>query len=688
MIKKLLLFAVALVLASAGAVRLSAQGPNGTNPRPFYVIGHNPNTLEMAELALLSGANALEPDVIVLPAGAVGLPFFLSDPTGMVIYHDNVLLTARVPLTLEEYLDGVHLLAEKYPQLALIMLDVKPQAAKKANGQKILDAIHQHLNFGDVMLNVIINVGNRVPDAELFTDIYSQLGEREGVQVDGEDNPALVVAALAAAEGGNIGYGDGTLGPGPNLPKAIDWGSFLKASWGFPRVVSDVYTIANAGMMDFFIEAGADGIIPDHFIPIPPIPMPGLGLTEYDLLSAPFTLLLAGKVPQHPEIRYATRDDNPFKPELQAYGLKTRTLDVDDGATDAPLTFTLEGCRGTSEVTFHTGIAPNLFGTGRMERGETDHVTIPSLKLGKLTKLHILNHGGFFNRPDWALRDVAVSSARWLGSDIGGTVEYGATFNGFIKSGETKTLDLTPNFAEPEPTIECPAPITVNNDAGKCSAVVNFAPKVDGMCPDVTATSVPPSATAFAVGTTNVTSTAASPSFPNSHPMCVFGVTVKDVEAPSIACPAPMTIDATGPLGATATFAPTSGDNCSATVSSVPASGSVFAIGTTTVNSTAQDPSGNASSCSFTVHVKGAAEQLADLIAAVANVSAKAGTRTSLLAKLQTALAQVQTNDASACGALAAFINEVMSHSGKDISVADADALIAKANQIRAVLGC
>ena len=183
------------------------------------------------------------------------------------------------------------------------MLDVKPQAAKKENGQKILDAIHQYLNYDDVMLNVIINVGSRVPDAELFTDIYSQLGEREGVQVDGEDNPALVVAALAQAEGGNIGYGDGTLGPGPNVPKAIDWGAFLRASWGFPRTISDVYTVANGDMMDFFIEAGADGIIPDHFIPIPPIPMPGLGLTEFDLLSAPYTLLLASKVPFHPEIR-------------------------------------------------------------------------------------------------------------------------------------------------------------------------------------------------------------------------------------------------------------------------------------------------------------------------------------------------------------------------------------------------
>src|SRR5438034_10310449 len=100
MIKKLLLFAVALALAGAGAARLSAQtGPNGTNPRPFYVVGHNPNTLEMAELALVSGANALEPDVIVLPSGAVGFPFFLPDPPGMLMHHDNGYLTARVPLT-------------------------------------------------------------------------------------------------------------------------------------------------------------------------------------------------------------------------------------------------------------------------------------------------------------------------------------------------------------------------------------------------------------------------------------------------------------------------------------------------------------------------------------------------------------------------------------------------------------
>src|SRR4029077_61066 len=109
---------------------VSAQtGPNGTDPRPFYVVAHNPNSLEMAAFALDNGANALEPDVIVLPDNSVGLPFFLYNPTGMVMYHDYSGLTARVPLTLAEYLSGVHDLAKTHKNLALLLLDVKPQAA-------------------------------------------------------------------------------------------------------------------------------------------------------------------------------------------------------------------------------------------------------------------------------------------------------------------------------------------------------------------------------------------------------------------------------------------------------------------------------------------------------------------------------------------------------------------------------
>ena len=89
----------------------------------------------------------------------------------------------------------------------------------------------------------------------------------------------------------------------------------------------------------------------------------------------------------------ATREDNPFKPELQAYGLQVTTMDTQNGGTNADLTFKLTGCRGTSTVTYNTGMVTGLYSTARMESGQDDWVTIPSLNLGKLTTLEISNDG-------------------------------------------------------------------------------------------------------------------------------------------------------------------------------------------------------------------------------------------------------------------------------------------------------
>jgi len=693
MIKKLLLFAVAIVLAVAGAVRLSAQtGLNGTNARPFYVVAHNPNTLADAKEAVKHGANALEPDLMLLSPGAVaGIPCFppgnicfFPDPDGIVMYHDDVLITTRVPETLEQYLDGLHQIAKDNPDLALILFDVKPSVAAMpggpANGKKILDEIRSRLNTDGVNLNIIINVGTR-DDIHLFDYILTDLGEREGVQVDGENQADLIVGALKQAAHGNIGYGDGTIAQGPELPRAIDLASYLKASWGVPRVISDVFTIQFKSSMNFFIDAGADGIIPDISDPLAP------EFTDPDYIDE--LKALVGPPPGlHPEIRMATREDNPFKPELQAYGLEFYTMDTGGAGTNADLKFKLNGCRGSSELIYNTGFVHPTYSTGRMEANQWDWATIPSLNLGKLTSLEITNFGGgFLGAPDWDLGEVTVASARWISPTFLFNEKYTATYNNTVEAGHTTKIDLHPNFNLPLPTTECPAPITVNNAPGKCNAVVTFAPKVAGLCPDVTAESKPASGTGFDVGTTNVSSNAHSAE--GDSPSCSFTVTVKDVEGPKISCPAPITTDATGPLGVTVTFASVALDNCSATVSSAPESGSVFAIGTTPVTSTAQDPSGNQSSCSFTVHVKGAAEQLNDLITAVTNLSMKEGTRISLLAKLQAALAKVQASDTvAACGTVAAFINDVKAHRGNDISLVDADALIAKATQIRTVLGC
>src|SRR5437899_2774169 len=55
---------VSLLCAFGASASQETPPPlNCSQPRPFYVIGHNPNTIEEVMDALKRGANALEPDV-------------------------------------------------------------------------------------------------------------------------------------------------------------------------------------------------------------------------------------------------------------------------------------------------------------------------------------------------------------------------------------------------------------------------------------------------------------------------------------------------------------------------------------------------------------------------------------------------------------------------------------------------
>jgi hypothetical protein len=118
-----------------------------------------------------------------------------------------------------------------------------------------------------------------------------------------------------------------------------------------------------------------------------------------------------------------------------------------------------------------------------------------------------------------------------------------------------------------------------------------------------------------------------------------------------------------------------------------PASGTTFAIGTTTVNCAVSDADDSNSpvNASFMVTVKGASAQLVDLSQAVQGV----GPGTSLGDKVQSAQSYLASGDvADTCSTLTAFINEVKAQSGKNIPVAQASQLIADAQRIQAVLAC
>jgi uncharacterized repeat protein (TIGR01451 family) len=160
------------------------------------------------------------------------------------------------------------------------------------------------------------------------------------------------------------------------------------------------------------------------------------------------------------------------------------------------------------------------------------------------------------------------------------------------------TVTVTSNVCSPATL--CPGNITVRNDEGQCGATVSFPAPPDA-CGTVTCT--PASGSFFNVGTTTVNCTS------SLGPSCSFTVTVEDLQAPTINCPADIVLYL--PLNSTATSlavnypAVTASDNCpgTVTITTTHASGSVFPVGTTTVVATAKDAAGNETSCQFDVTV-------------------------------------------------------------------------------------
>jgi probable HAF family extracellular repeat protein len=202
---------------------------------------------------------------------------------------------------------------------------------------------------------------------------------------------------------------------------------------------------------------------------------------------------------------------------------------------------------------------------------------------------------------------------------------------------------------------------------------------------------------AVVFGTGTVTDIGTLPGFDNSFASRVnatgqiIGVSYNTLASPApitLSVPTDISVPATGPAGAVVTFSVSAtGGTGPLTITCTPASGSTFPIGTTTVNCSAGDASGNSASASFLVDVLSATQQLSLLQSSVLNLSVPiAG---SLIAKLQSIQASLAAGAmTAACNQLNAFINEVQAQSGKKISAIDAGQLIAAVGNIKAAIGC
>jgi hypothetical protein len=187
------------------------------------------------------------------------------------------------------------------------------------------------------------------------------------------------------------------------------------------------------------------------------------------------------------------------------------------------------------------------------------------------------------------------------------TVTYTAT-DGF-NNVTTCSFDVVVEDTEDPVILNCPtAPLTANNDPGACSAQVVLPNNItaNDNCPIVTLTDDVPAGSVFPVGTTPVTFTATD-NWGNTSD-CQFDVIVTDAEAPTVACPADITVsNDAGNCDAVVTYSVTTADNCAGETLTPGAgnigSGNAFPVGTTTESFTVVDAAGNSAACSFTVTV-------------------------------------------------------------------------------------
>ena len=185
---------------------------------------------------------------------------------------------------------------------------------------------------------------------------------------------------------------------------------------------------------------------------------------------------------------------------------------------------------------------------------------------------------------------------------VGTTTVHCTATNAFNQSSSGSfTITVIPN---PLPTLILPADITVSPTSTSGAVVTYTATATDSVDGTIAPVCTPPSGSTFPLGTTQVVCTAT-----NSRGYTRFGaffIYVIDNVAPVLHLPSDIFVVPSGsPDGTEVNFNAFAVDNVDGTIPAhcEPASGALFPNGTTTVNCTAVDSSGNGASGSFNVTV-------------------------------------------------------------------------------------
>jgi hypothetical protein len=227
--------------------------------------------------------------------------------------------------------------------------------------------------------------------------------------------------------------------------------------------------------------------------------------------------------------------------------------------------------------------------------------------------------------PSGAVAGFTASGQNYLGGALmpictpasGSTFPLGATVvtctvTDIFNQSASDTLVVTV-VDTTAPVLDLPADITLEATSA-AGAVANYSVSaediVDGA---LTPACTPDSGTVFALGTTTVSCIVQDAA--GNEVTGSFTVTVVDTTAPTLDLPADITLEATSAAGAVANYSASANDTVDGNLvpACSPASGSVFALGTTTVNCVVEDAAGNEATGSFTVTVEDTTAPALDL---------------------------------------------------------------------------
>jgi len=230
--------------------------------RPFYIIGHNPNTVQEAAAFLHPGggyaANALEPDII-----------FNAAEGEYYLFHPPLLVNWNIPsaadeesISLYEYLNGLEQMIG-HVNLALIVFDIKEAHDTGFDINHFMQFVYGNFSSKPHCSHVaILATVADYADINVMSAFNNQYGTF-GVGIDEHGDPGEVQSAFKEADVANFTYAHGS---SLSITKAMKnsvkkAGKMQSAGNSFKLVYA--WTVNSEKNMKTYLDMGVDGMIVD-----------------------------------------------------------------------------------------------------------------------------------------------------------------------------------------------------------------------------------------------------------------------------------------------------------------------------------------------------------------------------------------------------------------------------------------